>query len=69
MYTGKKQTTLHGQVILPLRVGTPAHISYNGESIQTSMVVAVLEVSELQTVIETHNTVYCIVSDAGRQGT
>lgn len=67
MYTAKKQTTLHGQVILPLRVGTSAHISYNGESIRTSMVVTILEISELQIVFETHNTVYCVIMDATRQ--
>jgi hypothetical protein len=59
--TNKKRTELQGDIIFPLIAGQKARISYNDQMITTSTVVAILEVSEQKIVIETKNTVYCVV--------
>lgn len=54
----KKQIALTGTLALPLRVGERALISYQNQSIITSSVKQILEVSDHGVIFETCNTLY-----------
>lgn len=57
----KKQVALTGYLSLPLRVGERAFIRHGSQSIVTSTVKTILEVSADGVVFETCNTIYSIV--------
>lgn len=58
---GKKQVALTGYLSLPLRVGERAFIRHGSQTIITSTVKTILEVSADGVVFETCNTMYSIV--------
>lgn len=57
----KKQVALTGFLSLPLRVGERAFIYHGGQTIATSPVNQILEVSEDGVIFETLNTLYTLV--------
>ncbi|MDD2981017.1 MAG: hypothetical protein PHN80_13760 [Hespellia sp.] len=57
----KKQVALTGFLVLPLRIGERAFISHGQQSIATSSVQQILEVSNDGIVFETRNTIYSLV--------
>ena len=59
--TTKKHAILEGNVISPLIIGQRIAISNNGQTILTSPLAAVHEISEQRITIETRNTFYYIV--------
>ena len=63
----KKRTLLQGDIIFPLIAGQRATILHNNQRILTSTVAAILEVSEKNIVIETLNTIYCIMPDSSEE--
>ena len=56
----KKRTFIQGNIVFPLITGKRAIISHNSQTISTSPVVQILEVSEEKIIIETRNTIYCV---------
>lgn len=63
MKKNKKCTLIQGTINLPLKTGARARIKYSGETISTSPVEKILEVSAERVVIETQNTVYYVSPD------
>ena len=57
----KKQVALTGYLSLPLRIGERALICHGCQTIMTSTVKTILEVSADGVVFETCNTIYSIV--------
>lgn len=56
----KKYIHLQGSLLVPLAVGCCAWISYNGNVIRTSRVVAIREMSDRRASFETLNSLYCV---------
>ncbi|MDD3279538.1 MAG: hypothetical protein PHG16_11790 [Lachnospiraceae bacterium] len=56
----KKRIALTGHLSLPLRIGERAWICVAGQSITTSLVKQILEVSESRIIFETCNTIYSL---------
>lgn len=54
----KKQVRLTGSLSLPLRVGECAFIRQQNQTLSTTTVIQILEVSEYGVTFETCNTVY-----------
>lgn len=54
----KKQITISGKIVFPLREGARAVIAYGGDFIYTSRVVEIFEVSEHFAHFETMNSIY-----------
>ena len=54
----KKQIVLTGTLSLPLRIGEKAYLTYQNQSVITSQVKRILEVSAQGIVFETCNTIY-----------
>ena len=54
----KKIISISGRVVFPLREGTRAVIAYGGDSIYTSRVVEIFEVSDDLAHFETMNSIY-----------
>ena len=63
----KKLTTLYGNLVQPLRVGKCAVIRSGGQTIRTSQVVAIMEISPEQVSYETMNTKYTLLNPAMAQ--
>lgn len=56
----KKYIHLQGALLAPLAVGCCAWISCNGNTIRTSRVVAIREMSDHRASFETLNSLYCV---------
>lgn len=56
----KKYIHLQGTLLVSLAVGCSAWISYNGNVIRTSRVVAIREMSDRRASFETLNSLYCV---------
>ena len=56
----KKITFLQGEIIFPLIAGQRAMINSNAETLHTSRVARILEISEKRIIIETLNTIYIV---------
>ena len=56
----KKITFLQGEIIFPLIAGQRAMINSNAETLHTSRVTRILEISEKRIIIETLNTIYIV---------
>lgn len=56
----KKYIYLEGTLLVPLTVGHCAWISYNGNVIRTSSIVAIREMSSHRASFETKNSHYCV---------
>lgn len=61
MNDAKKSTILWGKLLVPPQVGSCAFISYRGELLRTSQVVAIEEISAFRVRFETLNTHYCVL--------
>jgi len=57
----KKRTELQGNIIFPLIIGQRAVILCSKQTISTSLVEEIHEVSGQRIIIETKNTIYCII--------
>lgn len=56
----KKCIYLQGALLAPLAVGCCAWISHNGNTIRTSHIVAIREISDHRASFETLNSYYCV---------
>lgn len=56
----KKCIYLQGTLLVPLAVGCSAWISHNGNTIRTSRVVVIREMSNHRASFETLNSYYCV---------
>lgn len=56
----KKYIYLQGTLLAPLAVGYCAWISHNGNTIRTSRIVAIREMSGHRASFETLNSLYCV---------
>lgn len=56
--TRKKSIYLTGNLAMSLRIGERAWINTHGQTLMTSVVIKILEVSQTGVVFETKNTIY-----------
>jgi hypothetical protein len=56
----KKAIYLQGTLLAPLMVGSCAYISYSGQVIRTSRIVAIHEANAWRAYFETLNSRYCV---------
>lgn len=63
----KKTTILTGTLLMPLSVGSCAIFQHNGQTVRTSRVVAITDVSSNSISFETMNTNYKLLAPAVEQ--